>query len=113
MRKPIIVNIGNQAPEEFRIDLFMSSMKHIDFGNCGVPTELQDFLLRNKKSIEDIFLGDDSLYILPKTRDIAKELLSVCMGEEEYNDPGYYRALADDISWIKLGDRYYLSLWWD
>lgn len=87
-------------------------MRDINFGNCGVPTELQDFLLRDKKGIEDIFLGRDNLYILPRSRETAKHLVATCIGEKDEYDE-YPDTLADEIEWVKLGDRYWLMLWWD
>ena len=107
---------SKQSVQEFRVDLFFGSMRSINFGNSGVPTKLQDHLLRDRKGIEDIFMVDDSLYILPKSKQSAKYLFDVVMdgcsteddGEDDDGMP-----LADDISWVKMGDRYWLSLWWD
>ena len=98
---------------DFRVESFLQCMRHIDFGNCGVPTKLQDHLLRDKKAIEDIFVVDASLYILPKSKQSAKYLIDVVMngfvkGDEEYAFP-----LADEVGWCKFEDRYYLQLWWD
>ena len=103
---------SKQTPQEFRVEYFLQAMRNLNFGNCGVPTQLQDFLLRDKKGIEDVFIGDDSLYILPRSKQSAKYLFDTCVGnEDEWND--YPNSLADEISWVKMGDRYWLSLWWD
>lgn len=102
-----------KTPQEFRVDNFISIMRDIHFGNCDIPTELQDYIIRDKKGIEDIFLTDNGLYILPKSIQSAKYLFDVCTGEKniEYNE--YENSLADEIDWMKIGDRYWLSLWWD
>lgn len=103
---------SHQTPEEFRVESFLQDMLSINFGNCGVPEKLQDFLIRDKKGIEDIFLGQDCLYILPKSQQSAKYLFDLCVGDKDEYD-SYPNSLADEISWVKLGNRYYLSLWWD
>lgn len=98
--------------QEFRVKSFLQNMKSIDFGNCGVPSQLQDYLLRDKKAIEDIFVDGSCLYILPRSRQTAKYLFDVCVGkEDEYGD--HSKALADEVDWCKFDDRYYLRLWWD
>ena len=99
--------------QEYRVNSFLQSMRSIDFGNCGVPTKLQDHLLRDKKAIEDIFRGEDCLFILPKSQQAAKYLFDVVMNGYSENIPDCEFPLADDISWCKFGDRYYLHLWWD
>lgn len=98
---------------EFRVKSFIQEMRSIDFGNCGVPTKLQDYLIRDQKAIEDIFTVGASLYILPRSRETAKFLFDVVMDEydESRDDCGF--PLADDVTWAKLGDRYWLHLWWD
>lgn len=103
---------SGQTPEEFRVKSFLSDMRSINFGNCGVPTKLQEYLIRDKRGIEDIFLGEDCVYILPRSRDTAKFLLDVCLGEKDHYD-NHPDALADEIGWVKMGDRYWLNLWWD
>lgn len=107
-----ITDYGCSA-QEFRVKSFLQEMNSIDFGNCGVPTKLQDHLIRDKKGIEDIFVLDDSLYILPRSKQSAKYLFDVVMNDynAELNDSEF--PLADEIDWCKLGDRYYLRLWWD
>lgn len=106
-----VTDYGRTAPE-FRVKLFLEEMKSIDFGNGGVPTKLQDYFIRDHKAIEDIFMMDASLYILPKSRESAKFLLDVVNNGYDQNSDGEF-PLADDISWCKLGDRYWLHLWWD
>lgn len=104
---------SKKTAQEFRVDYFLQTMRGIYFGNGGVPTQLQDFLLRDKKGIEDVFIGDDSLYILPKSQQSAKYLFDTVINgyDEVYQNEGC--PLADDISWVKMGDRYWLNLWWD
>lgn len=100
-----------QKPEELRVNILMQDMGRIDFGNSGVPNVLQELLKEKRELVEDAFFGSDSLYILPATREFAKELFYTMVGEKdgEYD----YFSFADDIRWVKLGDRYWLSLWWD
>lgn len=98
---------------DFRVSRFIQSMDGIDFGNCGVPKQLQEYIKNDRKAIEDIFVCGDSMYILPKTRETAKYLFDVVMDgytEDDYCDK---IPLADEVKWVKLGDRYWLSLWWD
>lgn len=103
---------SNETPEQFRVASFIQSMGRIDFGNCGVPTVLQEYVKNNRGSIEDIFIDNDSVYILPRTRESASELFNLCRGEKEDDEEDYW-GIADEINWLKLGDRYWLSLWWD
>lgn len=103
----------DQTASEFRVQLFIGDMDRIDFGNCGVPTALQEYFKNNREKIEDVFVVDASMYVLPATHESAKELFDICRGKrDEDEDDGWY-TLADEISWVKLGDRYWLSLWWD
>ena len=98
--------------KNFRVESFLQCMRHIDFGNCGVPTKLQDHLLRDKKAIEDIFVIDASLYILPKSKQSAKYLFDVVMNSFVEGADSEF-PLADEVRWCKFEDRYYLQLWWD
>lgn len=99
--------------QDYRVNQFICSMRDIHFGNCDVPNKLQDFLIRDKKAIEDVFVIGDSLYILPRSRQTAKYLFDIVMNgyDEVYQNEGC--PLADEIEWVKMGDRYWLSLWWD
>lgn len=102
----------NCTPNEFRVDQFIGTMDRINFGNCGVPKQLQEYIRNDRKAIEDIFVCGDSLYVLPRTRETAKYLFDVVM--DGYTEDNYdEQPLADEVEWVKLGDRYWLSLWWD
>lgn len=104
------------SAQDFKIDRFINDMGRISFGNSGVPKELQEYIKADRKAIEDIFACGDCLYILPKTRETAQYLFKVAMNgyvENSIDDNDTSYPLADEIEWIKLGDRYYLSLWWD
>lgn len=97
---------------QFRVQAFIQNADRIDFGNCGVPTQLKDFISNNKSLIEDIFVDNDGLYILPATAASAGKLFNLCTGKKnEWND--YDETLADEINWTKIENRYWLSLWWD
>ena len=102
---------SGETAEHYRVSSFIAAADRIDFGNCGVPTVLQEHIKTNRDSIEDIFIDNDSVYILPRTREAARELFDLCRGEKE--DEEDYWGIADEINWLKLGDRYWLSLWWD
>lgn len=112
MNKVNISESKYSTPQELRIETFISSMRYIDFGNGGVPSKLQDYILRDKKAIEDIHYDNATVYILPKSQQTAKYLLDVCLGDKDLSDE-YPNALADEIGWLKVGDRYWLRLWFD
>lgn len=95
--------------QELRIQSFKSGMRGIDFGNCGVPQDIQYVFNSHVDWVEDVFIGIDSIYILPSSREAAENLYDVVVRIED----GEEYALADDVSWYKLGDRYWLGLWFD
>lgn len=100
-----------ETPEQYRIQVFMWGMDRIDFGNCGVPTAIQEYFRDKKENIQDVFIGEDSMYILPATEEVAEELYDLIVPTEA--EDGEATALADEVSWLKLEDRYWLHLWWD
>lgn len=107
------INETNQTANEYRVGLILNSVSAIQLGNGGLNKPMIHFLNRNKADIEDIFLDNDSLYILPKTKEFATLLFNTCVGEKVQGEDEYLSPIADEIDWLKLGDRYYLRLWWD
>ena len=79
----------------------------------GAPTSTIANYIRNKDSgIEDAFLGDCSCTILPKDKESAQKLWELVMGDV-LKAPEDNLALADEVDWLKIGDRWWLNLWWD
>lgn len=84
-----------------------------EFTNGGYPKDLFKLIKEDHSLVEDIFASDDSLIILPSSREAAKNIYDACVYfDDEWND-GELRGVADDVSWIKMDGRYWLSLWWD
>lgn len=70
---------------------------------------LIDFLKENKDSIEDVFVGYDEIFILPKTIKFANKLQHFV-----YDDVDESFTVSDDCGWeIDDDGRYWLWLWWD
>lgn len=86
-----------------------------DFGNGGLTKKSIDFLYKNLPLIEMAFRTADSLYILPKTHEFARDLFVVMRGEQPdpEREPDYWSAEADEVSWDLVDGRYWLTLWWD
>jgi hypothetical protein len=99
--------------QEFRVNLFFQSTIEQQLGNGGIPKTLQDFLKANRELVEDVFSDDDSVYILPKTKEFAGELFNVCTGPYGKEFEEYAENCADEIDWNKIEGRYWLGLWWD
>lgn len=95
---------------EFRVMLFINDLGE-QRGNSGFSGPTQEFLEKNKSLIEDAFTDNDSAYILPKTREFAKELFKQVL--HNYDPEEDYGAEADEVDWLKMDDRYWLRLWWD
>ena len=111
MRYGKVIESG-QTAEEFRIDTFLRNIAYNDFGNGGFSKGAIKFLNDNRQEIQDAFVDYDSAYILPASKQFAAELYRVCLGEA-FSDPDNSFAEADEVDWIKLGQRYWLCLWWD
>lgn len=100
-----------QTAEEFRVQNFLYESDN-QLGNGGMPKRLQEFLKEHKDDIQDAFTDSDTAYILPATKQFAAALFAECVGKkDEWGD--YPDCIADEIDWIKLGNRYWLQLWWD
>lgn len=84
-----------------------------EFTNGGYPKELFDLISADHSLVEDIFASDDSLLVLPRSKEAAKKIYASCVYYDEDWDDGELRGVADDVSWLKMDDRYWLSLWWD
>lgn len=105
------VSESGQTSEEFRKDVVLYSIGYGQFGNGGFSKEMVEFLKSNREEIQDIFCDSDTVYILPSSKQFAAMLFNKCIGEKDsYGD---YSGIADEIDWIKLGQRYWLRLWWD
>lgn len=80
------------------------------YGNGGPGVELLDFLTKYRSEIQDAFRTGDELYILPSSKRFAAMLASL-LSKDGHDKRG--ERFADEIDWVKLGDRYWLRLWWD
>ena len=96
---------------EIRFEDACSLLEREDWN--GAPTKLIADYVRNKvNGIEDIFLGDCSCTILPKDKESAQKLWELIM-DDVIKNPEDSTALADEVDWLKIGDRWWLNLWWD
>ena len=95
---------------QFRTMLFINDLGE-QRGNGGFSPETATFLRNNRSLIADAFTDNDSVYILPKTREFAKELFKQIL--HNYDPEKDYGAEADEVEWVKIEGRYWLSLWWD
>lgn len=102
----------NSTAADFRVSLFFQSTISQQLGNGGIPTNLQEFLTKNRDKVEDVFSGNDSVYILPKDKDFARALYKECVGPLDKHGE-YIEPVADEIDWNKIENRYWLGLWWD
>lgn len=82
-----------------------------EFTNGGYPKELFGVISADHSLVEDIFASDDSLLILPSSKEAAKKIYASCVYFDD--DCGELRGVADDVCWLKMDGRYWLSLWWD
>lgn len=92
------------SPEEYRVKGVLDHIKNRDVGSFSISRNFINFLESNKDEIQDMFLGLNTLYILPATKKFASTLFMVST-----KDGG----VANEIDWQKIGRRYYLKLWWD
>lgn len=103
---------SEKSAEEYRVDTFLYHIYKNDFGNGGFSREVVEFLEQNREEIQDAFVDYDSAYILPATKKFAKELYEACLGDALTDSENSF-AIADEVDWLKLGNRYWLRLWWD
>lgn len=101
-----------QSAPDFRVDSTLRSLDRLQLGNGGVNKETLLFMTQYRSELQDMFIDDDSLYVLPASKQFAAMLFSHCIGKrDEYGE--HSNAIADEIDWIKIGSRYWLRLWWD
>ena len=67
--------------------------------------KISNWLLKHIKGIENIFAGDDRVYIKCKDPEINKELAEFVVKEQ----------IGDEVQWKKCkgSDRWWLLIWWD
>ena len=100
-----------ESTQEFKVREFLNSMD-MQLGNGGLSRDTQAFLRENSDQIEDAFIGEDGMYLLPATREFATLLYNQILGKH-YDPEEDYGAEADEVEWYKVDNRYWLSLWWD
>lgn len=85
------------SAEEFRIDSALCSAQSRPLKN-----EFAEFLRENLSELQDAIYEPDCLLLLPSTKQFAIRLLKEASKE-----------VADELSWVKIGSRYWLRLYWN
>lgn len=76
--------------------------------NGARTNEVADYVMDEKNGIEDFIVGDSACMILAKDRDSAKKLWTFAAPQDDESF-----GIADEVDWLKVEDRWWLTLWWD
>ena len=87
------------------------SLKDFEPPNGGGAGVLHEYIKDNHSAVEDIVLDSDSLMILPSSKEEAGKLYNLAVGEADKDEETF--AIADEVDWVKIEGRWWLSLWWD
>lgn len=100
-------NLSNLTAIEYKISMLLNIN---EFTNGGYPSELFELIRNNPDTIIDLMCSNDSLILLPSSKENAEKLYLSCVFKDEF---GEISECADEVCWEKIENRWWLSLWWD